>query len=164
MRKKTVSLLLISFFLYSCSKNDNSYQERVKEKVKVLEACINTQDKKKYYENISSTDGSVLNFYKVFALYVSMFKAKGNESILEFSPFEITTTFRGKIKVTILIFNNKIDSLEKKKYDRGDEIVKKLIDLGLPDKIDLFFVEDADKNYKLEDVDYPMLYAWINLI
>ncbi len=161
-----INLILIILFilLLGCSKEDNSYKEKTLSKISIIEKSLNTQDKNLFTDNIYSLDGNAINFYKIFTLYVSLFKNKKGEKIIELKPFEIKKINNNSVKATVLILNNQIDKTDINNYNQGDEIIKKLIDIGLPDKISLFLKEDDNQDLKLEKVEYPLLYKWIDIL
>lgn len=161
-RSVLVLLPILSIFA-SCS-HDRSFQEPVTHQIRKIESSINEMDKRKFYQSISSTGDDVLSLYKVFSLYVSSFKRNRSEKVLEFSIFKIEKSFfGGNVIATVLLLNNRIDHPAKKKYKQEDEIVSRLLDLGLPDKLELYFTEVAPGEYKLSAVGYPFLYKWITL-
>ncbi|MCB1173044.1 MAG: hypothetical protein KDK39_05750 [Leptospiraceae bacterium] len=155
-------LLLVGILVNSCG-DDFSYQKPVQQRIAAIEASINGLNKPEYFKQIGSSGDDVLSLYKVFSLYVSSFKRHGNEKILEFNAFDMSKSWSGTVSVTVLLINNRIDKPDPKKYDQGSEVMSKLLDLGLPDKLYLDFKRTGPEEYKLVAVGYPFLYKWILL-
>ena len=148
MRMDVFIVFVIMMILSSCVKNDETYKEPVRTRVRSIQEAVNKGDLTLFSSCIDSLD--VIRFYKLYSLYTSFFKSPVTDHapVMELIPFKMGRN-GDVIKVQVLLkYNGKIQA-ETNTNSRINDVLKKVIDLGLPNEIFFYFRENAEKQYKL---------------